>query len=59
MVQTFLAETVETGNENLVDVLDNSARYSTDVKTEKHVECVSKWCHLFYVQTYRSTHRSR
>ena len=27
--QAFLAETVETGHENLVDVLDNSARYST------------------------------
>ena len=27
--QEFLAETVETRHENLVDVLDNSARYST------------------------------
>ena len=29
MVQAFLPETVETGHENLADVLDNSARYST------------------------------
>ena len=27
--QAFLAETVENGHENLVGVLDNSARYST------------------------------
>ena len=29
IVQAFLAETVETRHDNLVDVLDNSARYST------------------------------
>ena len=36
-------------------VLDNSARYSTVSKEKKHVECVSKWCHLFYAQTYGPT----
>ena len=56
--QAFLAEAVETGHKNLVDVLDNRARYSTMSKG-KHVECVSKWWHLFYAQTYRLAHRSR
>ena len=46
--QAFLAKTVETGHENLVDMLDNSAGYSTMSKGKKHVKCVSKWCHLFY-----------
>ena len=32
--QAFLAETVEPGHENLVDVIDNGARYSTFSKTK-------------------------
>ena len=53
--QAFLAETVETGHKNLVDVLDNSARYSTMSKG-KNMSNVLANCVIFSTLKHTDPH---
>ena len=54
----FLAETMETGNENFVDVLDNSARYPTMSKGKNMSNVLANGV-IFSTLTHTDPHRAR
>ena len=56
--QAFLAETVETGHENLVNVLNNSARYSTMSKGKNMSNVLANGV-IFSTLKHTDPHRAR